>query len=284
MANLLDTINQNAAAAATQPQGVTDESQKVANLLRAKSGKAATGGDVGASNLGETSASDQTNTQLQNQVAPAAAIQAANLSQQNSQQEQGAQIQKASVARGRASNTLQNKLQTTALLNQFEQNEGSLGLDKNKAQVDQLAQGLRLQNQQYVDDLNREGSKSRLDDQLQFQQAMQSEAFDNNKELQSKVFADQDIASMSDRDFKKRLEQMGIDDAWNMFNTNQKTAADRAKFTAIGSLASAGIGAAASAGTPSAPAAAPASSGQNMSTGTPSSGNVLIDSELGGAH
>lgn len=241
--NLLDTIRSNSSQMATQPVGVTDESQKVAQLLRAKSGKVGGAPSIGASNLQETAAVDQANLQMQTQVAPQAAMQQAGLQQQAAQQQQTADIQKAELGQQLRFNEVENRLKTEQLLNQFERDQGQLDLDKNRAQVQQFTQGLRLSNDKYVSDLQREGSRARLDNEIKFNEALQNEMFDYDKELQEKVFENDDIAGMSDRDFQKRLSQMGIDEAWSTFRANQKANQQRAMYQGIGSLVQAGIGA-----------------------------------------
>lgn len=243
MANLLDTIRNNSTAAATQPAGVTDQTQTVASLLRAKSGKAVGGGDIAASNLQETSAVDQTNQTLQNQVAPQAAIQQAGIEQQAMGQAQTAGIQKQEVAQNRAFNTMQNKLRTEELLAGFERDQGQLDLDRNKAQVNQFAQNLRLQNDKYVSDLQREGDRNRLNDANSFAEQYARESFDNNDELMQKKFNNISIASANDRDFQKSLAQMDIADAYSAFKAEQAANKQRAMYEGIGSITQAGIGA-----------------------------------------
>lgn len=265
MANLLETIRNNSAALGTQKQGVQDNTQQVATLLRAKSGKAGSAPDSAISNLQETAAVDQTNNTIQNQVAPAQAIQQAGIEQQAKSATETAGIQKAELNQSRTFNEVENRLNTTKLLNQFEQNKGQLDLDKNKSQVQQFAQGLRLSNDKYISDLQREGSKARLDNEVKFNEALQNEAFDYDTQLQKQLFENEDIAKMSDRDFEKKLAQMGIDSAWTAFRSNQKANAEKSKYQAIGSLVSAGIGAAGSMSGGSGAGSAPVTPGSSAS-------------------
>lgn len=258
MASLLDAIR--SGSAALQKPGITDESQKVAGLLRAKRGRAGVGPDVGASSLEEQQAVTSAGEQIQQQVAPQAALQQEQLGQEQRATEQGIGLQKSEIAQSRRFNALENKMKTQQLLSEFEQDVGKLDLEKNKAQVQQFAQGLRLSNQKYTDDLRREGSKSRLDDALQFEKEYTRDALDDSKVVMQKVFANDSIANMSDREFNKKLAQMGIDESYKLYADGAKAAREQALYTGIGNIAVAGIGAASS--FKSAPATS--TSSQNM--------------------
>lgn len=242
MPSLLDTIRQNSAAMNIPKQGVTDQTAQTATLLRAKKGKAATGPDLGASNLGEQAAVAETNTQIQNEVAPAAALQQAGAEQAARAETQATQLQKADIAQNRRADTVQDRIKTEQLLQDFEQDRGKLDLQKNTAQVNQFAQNLRLSNDKYVNDLKREGARARLDDEQSFLKSLQKEIFDNDEELLGKQQENQTVANMSDREWNKQMAQMGIDQAWSTFRNNQKAEKDRAIWTGLGTVAGIGGG------------------------------------------
>ncbi len=242
MANLLDTIRQN-----TQPQqaGMTDETQRLQTLLRAKSGKSLGGSAVGASNLAEQQAVTQTNQQL-GQVAGQAEIQNQQLEGQQAQQQQAEQIQTAEIDQSRKFDTIQNKLKTEALLNDFERNKGQIDLNRDRARAEQLGAQIRLQDKQYIDNLSREGSKARLDDQLEFNKQIAKSTFGNSEQILKKNLGNREVIDASDREFSKSLTQMGVDDAWSMFRSEQAANRQKAMWTGIGSLATAAVGAAGS--------------------------------------
>lgn len=287
MANLLDAIRNNSSALATQQQGQTDTTQSLAGLLRAKSGKVVAAPGVGMSNLGEQSAVSQSNQQMQNEVAPQAELQNQALSTQATGQQQAADIQKTDIAQSRQASTLQNKLQTTALLNQFQQDKGKLDLEKNTAQVQQFAQGLRLQNSQYIDKLQMEGDRARLDDANSFNEELQSTIFGDNEDVLKQQLGDRSILDADENTYRKALGQMNVDQAWTVFNNEKKAQKQRAPYEAIGAIGQAGVGAygASQGGGGGSPAAssgassAPQSSGgiEGYSSGaTQSSGNTSV--------
>jgi len=240
MANLLDTLRQNSQVG---QQGVTDETSKLATLLRAKSGKAVGGSGVVSSNLGEQAAVAQTNQQLQQQVAPQAAIQQAGMAQQASQIQQQETQQRADIAQSRRFDTVQNKIKTDQLLKDLERNKGEIDVAKQGAQLEQLGANLRLQNKKYVDDLQREGQLARLNDDAAFREAALRSAMGNKMEIVNKTIDNNTILSANDREFKKKVAQIDIATAYNMFNADMAAGKQQAMWGGIGSLAKAGIAA-----------------------------------------
>lgn len=244
MANLLDQIRQNSQQMASQKQGLTDETSKLSTLLRAKSGREVGGGDTGASNLGEQQAVANTNNQMQNIVAPAAAIQAAGQGVQAATQEQELNQQKSDIAQSRNLDTVQTRIRTDALLQNLEQSRGKLDQQQRDASVNQIAQNLRLQNAQYVDSLQREGARNRLDNENDFNQAIAQTTFGDNKELLETSLGNKSILDASDRDFSKAMGSMSTENAYDIFKNDMKSQKERGMYQAIGGLVTAGVGAA----------------------------------------
>lgn len=260
-ASLLDAIQSN-----SQPQqvGMTDQTGKLASLLRAKSGKAVGGGDTAQSSLGEQQANTQTNQQL-GQVSGQAASQNAGIQAQNTAQQSGLQNQKAEIVQTNKFNTQQTQIQTNQLLQQYEQNKGQLSEDQQKAQADQIGFNLRMQNQQYVDNLQRAGDMSRLGDQLQFQTQMAQQTFGDNENLLKQQLGNRSVLDASNQDFERAMGQMTTDQAYDAFHNAMSNEKQRAVYTGIGSVASAGIQAASLAGGGSKTAAPTASGDQSIS-------------------
>lgn len=241
MANLLDTIRSNSQK---QPeQGMTDETQRLQGLLRAKSGKALGGSAVGPSSLGEQQAVTNTNQTIQNQVQPQAAIQNAQQDQQSSQIQQQEGQQRADISLANKFDNIQNKVRTSQLLNDLQRDRDTLDMRKDAARLEQVASSLRLQDKKYVDNLQREGGKRRLDNSLEFNQALTQSIFDDNQDILQKNMDGQSILNANDREFRKSLAQMGADDAYGMFREQQKAAQQQQMWQSLGALTTAGIGA-----------------------------------------
>lgn len=238
--NLLEIIKR---GSQPEQQQMTDESGKLATLLRARSGKQVAGPDIAASNLGEASAVSQTNQQISNVQAPAAtrqnealAIESAGLAQREAQQA-------GDIAHARKANTIQSQIQTNELLQSLEQGRGKLDLEKEKAGYDQIAVNLRMNTQKYVDDLRRIGEERRLTDDIEFQKELQKTTFGDAERIAEQVLKGKSVLSSNDREFNKTISQMSTDQAWDMFNADMAAAKKQANWASIGGLAQAGIGA-----------------------------------------
>lgn len=240
MANLLDTIRNNTA---TPQQGVTDETQKLQTLLRAKSGKQLGAGSVASSNLGEQAAVAQTNQQLQNQVAPQTNIQNQQLAQQQSGIQQQEQLQKAEINQTNRLDTLQTRLKTDQILKDLERSKGEIDLKRDGARLEQLGSNLRLQNKQYVDNLQREGQLARLNDDAAFRQAALQSTMGQKLEILNKTIDNNTLISANDREFKRKVAQIDVSQAYAMFNADMAAGKDQAMWGGIGNLAKAGISA-----------------------------------------
>lgn len=262
MPNLLETIQQNRANLAGAPAQNTDQTQRLQDLLRAKSGRATGGGETATSNLGEQQAVQGTNAQL-GQLAGQAQIQtqaenqtAANEAQQTAQQKQA-------IDQGRRFDTVQNRIQTQSILNDLGRNKGQVSLDKQRANLEQVAFNLSMQDKDYVDSLQDVGRRRRLDDEANFRNEMAENAFGSSLDLLKQKLGQGDVLQASDRDFQKTLSKMSIDDAKaiadlqmddaaaasamqeDLARSNAATAAkagnQQAMYQGIGGLASAGI-------------------------------------------
>lgn len=243
MPSLMDAIrkNQNLLVQQQQP-GMEDQSQSIAALLRAKSGKAVSAPEIAASSLGEQQAVTQGQQDVQ-QVGQQARVQQLGQQAQQEAQQQQAELQKSELAQSRRFNALENRMKTEQLLQAAEQDRGRLDLRKNAAEVDQLVQGLRLSNNKYISDLQREGSRARLDDANQFQEEYTKAVFGNNKELIEQNLKNRSILDASNREYDKALSQMGVDQAWIMYNNNRKSEASRATWEGVGGATTAAVGA-----------------------------------------
>jgi hypothetical protein len=173
------------------------------------------------------------------QVQQTADISAQGQQQQATGQEQQTQLQQADISQGRKFNQLQNKLDTTRLLQDFEQNKGKLNLQQDRAATERLVQGLRLQNTKYLDTLHREGDRKGLDNDTKFTEEMQNTLVGDAESLQRIGIDNTAILGDSDREFAARIGQMSIDQANQAYREEQRAATARAPWEALGSMAGA---------------------------------------------
>lgn len=242
MANLLETIQQNSAAM-QQPQGVTDQTQAVGTLLRAKTGKATAGDAVGPSNLAEQQAVTQNNQQMQNTIAPQAAIQQTGLQAQQAGQQQQFTQAKAETAQANKFDNIQTKLKTDSIFQNLEQSKGKIDQQTYNANLEQLGTNLRLQNQQYIDQLQLQGQKARLDDSLSFKEEMTRTTFDDNTSVLQKTLGDKSILDANDNEFHQAIANMGIDDAYQTLRAQMLSSDNTTLYQAEGNAATSAIGA-----------------------------------------
>lgn len=234
--NLLDAIR------GVRP-GVTDETQKLGALLRARSGREVSAPEIAPSNLAELSEASATQQQLQQNVLPQAQLQQIQQQQQlqGQVQEQAAQAQ--SIAQSRRLDNIQSRIQTNEILSDLERNKGQLDTEKYKAGLEQAATNLRLQTNKYVQDLEREGNRARLDDEGQFREKLADSAFGNNRQLLEKQLGNKSILDTNDREFRQAMSRMSIDDAFSMFRDETAANRQRALYSGIGAVTGAGVGA-----------------------------------------
>lgn len=242
MANLLETIRNNSQQMAQAP-GTQDQTQQLGTLLRAKTGKAGLAPGVVSSNLGEQQAVVQTQQEFQNQIQPQAQIQQAGLQAQQTGQEQAARQQMQDIGQQRKFDTIQSKMKTDALLNDLERNRGKLSMDQYAANVEQLGFNLRLQNDKYLNELQNEGQKARLNNDINFKEQLARTTFDNTQDIFEQRLRDKSILDANDKEYSNVVAQMGIDDAYAMFRAQAESQRQAEYYSNLGNLATTSIGA-----------------------------------------
>lgn len=235
---LLEAIQNNLQG--QQPQA-TDETGKLQSLIRAKSGKASGGSAVAEPNLGEQSANNQTAMGL-GQVAQQGQVVQAGQQQAQEQVQQADTMGRAQINQARNFDTVQNKLKTNAILSDLERNKGKVSSAQDQARLEQVGFNLRMQNTQYVDNLQREGAKARLDDNIAFSQQLQASVFGDQQAALEKKYGNQSFLNTSDRDFNKVLGNMDLNFAYDLFKNDMSTAKNKKLYGGLGALTTAGIG------------------------------------------
>lgn len=231
MANLLEAL---------QPK-MEDTTSQLATLLRAKSGKAVEAPATSLSTQQEQAALAQTAQQMQ-PVQAAAQTQELAQEQQAREVAQRAEQQQTEIAQARQANELQTKLRTDQLFQELEQGRGKIGLAKYQSNLEQVGFNLRLNNKEYVDNLQREGARARLNDKIQFEKQLSESILASNRELLEKQLGNKSVLAANDREFGKRMAEMGVQNAWQIVNNDIKSAKEIGQTQAIGGLITTGIG------------------------------------------
>jgi hypothetical protein len=110
-----------------------------------------------------------------------------------------------------ASQELMNR--SLAILQDFEQGRAKLELGKDKARMEQALFGMRLSNKKYLDQLEIEGRKRRLDNAVQFKEALTETLFKEELDLLKSDISFKRKLAGDEREFEKLLTEIDLDTA-----------------------------------------------------------------------
>jgi hypothetical protein len=247
---LLDTIKTQLqspqAPAGTVPGGQT---QTVRQLLQAKAGKAipSASGSPRQSALQEKTAEAQAQASSK-QLGLRGQIQAEQLGQQELDITQREQQQEAQFQESWETAQANMNRQANQLLQQFESGQKTLQTTKDMADLEQLGFQLRLQNDQYINQLQDVGRRNRLDNQLEFKKQLAQNVFKDQQELMTNELAFNRMMAADDREFMNELAQMDIGYAMQVADNAAKAASAQQIALGMGGMVSGGLQAASSFG------------------------------------
>jgi hypothetical protein len=116
-----------------------------------------------------------------------------------------------------------------------------LDLNKKKAQTEQLGFIARLSDDAYVNNLQREGRKSRLQNKLKFQEELQKSIFDDERELFESDISFRQAMKKDSREFSEMMAQQGLDWKQALSVAEMKSQGNQQTWTGAGQVAQAGI-------------------------------------------
>ena len=108
-----------------------------------------------------------------------------------------------------ASQDLMNK--SLSILQDFQQGRARLDLGKDKARMEQALFGLRLTNKKYIDQLQVEGRKRRLDNAVQFKEALTETLFKEELDLLKSDISFKRALNADEREFQRMLSSISLD-------------------------------------------------------------------------
>lgn len=243
MATLLDTLKKNLGQVSA-PEAVADETGTVQQLLSARKGIVGPQSQLGPKGFSVAEAAARAPAQQQlAETRQAAQLQSTAIGQEAAAQAEEQKQREASLSAQRQQSQLQSRIQTESILRNLEQNRAALSEDKRRSGMEQVAANLRFQNQAYIDNLQREGTKARLQDSYAFDTQLKNQIADDNIALLKLQLGNKAAIDASDREFQKMLAQIDIDTAIRMQKENASFAAQQQKIQAIGQTATTGIAA-----------------------------------------
>lgn len=257
MPSLLETINQNASALSAptpesnpllartglQPTGgeSTEGTAQIAAV--GQTGKAAGtmgGRNIRLSSLGERLASVQALNQAK-EVTKEAQIQGISLDQQQSQLQQEFEQQNTQISEQQIGMREQFNTQLKGIMQNYKTQLAGLDLSRDKARMEQVGFMLRLGNQQYIDQLQLEGKKARLNSAAGFQDALQQTVFADEMDLFSNSLEFRNLMQADARNFQQELGRMDLEFALQVAKAENKAAGAQMMWSGVGTLVGAGL-------------------------------------------
>jgi hypothetical protein len=124
------------------------------------------------------------------------------------------------------------------LFDGIEQDKTRLGQAKYKAQMEQAGFILRLNTEKYTDKLKIEGRKARLNDGVQFRESLQKAIFSEERDLLNSSMKFRSMMNADERKFREESQMIDVNLALELADVSVKSANERAKMEAIGSIGS----------------------------------------------
>jgi len=238
MPTLFDTLQQNLGQQAATP--AVGQGKRLQDLLKAQQGKAA-GPTTGpaASALGEQAAAVQTQAAGREQVIQGQ-LAAQGLQQQQLEQQRQSQQQMAEVESKRQSLLQNAQLQTSQILNEAKREGKQLSFDKDAIKIEQLGFNLRLQDDQYMQALQIQAGKQRLNNSVDFNVAMQKSILQDNYDILKSNLNVETILAGNAQAAEKELARMTLDQALELGKDQIKAENKKAMYKSIGGMVTGG--------------------------------------------
>lgn len=272
---LLETVKQNSAqmAAPSQPgmmpTGGSQTQQTASLVATAQTGKdlgqgGATGGTAKLSSLGERLAN--VNTLMSGQaLQQSAGLQGEAQQQQAEAQQQQFGGQMRMLSQEHLNQVEQFNTQLSGIMQQKAEDIQRMTVADDKSKIEQVGLMLRLGNETYIDQLNAQASKARLDNAAHFQLALSQSVFAQETDLLGSSLQFRNYLRADERQARDQLANIDLDFAVQMATTDNKAAAATTMWSGIGSIGGAAV-------------AAGAGALASGSTATPPDGNLVMQS------
>lgn len=223
--------------------GMQDAGAQTQNLLRAKAGKQVAGSGPAASSLAEQQAVTQTGQQLEG-VQRRGQLVSTQQKQTGEAQEQAADIQSKQLEqkKGQFREQLGRKKQELSADRSRAIEE--LDYKKSAAATEQMGILSRLSADKYINQLQTESGRRRLDDSVEFKTALQESMYEEMEDLLASDIEFKQMLGADDREFQKELQEMDINAAMAVIRSQIRGRENERIWEAISGLAGAGAQAA----------------------------------------
>lgn len=130
--------------------------------------------------------------------------------------------------------------QSEAILNELEREGRKLDLQKDAARLEQIGFNLRMNNKQYIDNLNRSGKTSRLEDAIRFEEELKRAIFDDQIDLLNNDLSFRRLVDADERELARELSTISLQQAMEIASMQAEQINQTAKYNAIGQVVKGG--------------------------------------------
>ena len=235
---LLDQVKKSLTSGFQVPQ--FGQSERIRELQTGAAGREMVGGEGGPQqgSLAETVAAAAAQQQQQEDILQGQ-VAAAGLEQQEKEQEQQFQQKTAQLDEQAINVRQQMQNKTQEILQDFVQRRDELDFKANSSRVQYALASMRLSNDDYLDKLEAEGARSRLEDQNAFEWELTQTIMANEMEMFQNDLSFKVAMNADERTFKEYIAEFNIDQAIQLAVAEAEAAETQAQFEAVGGLVSA---------------------------------------------
>jgi hypothetical protein len=235
---LLDDVKKSLQSGFKLPQ--FGQSEQLREMQRATSGKLAAETGPGAASLAEQVAATAAEQQRQEDVLQGK-IQAEQLSMQERQQQEEARQKSKQLDEQvlNAKQDMQNKVSN--ILQEYTQRSGEIDMREESAKTQFALTMMRLSNDDYLDQLEVEGARSRLQEEASFQWELTQSIFEEEIDILKNDLSFRSAMAGDDRAFKEYLAEMELSTALELSSLEILSSETLSKYEAYGEGVSAAI-------------------------------------------
>jgi hypothetical protein len=126
------------------------------------------------------------------------------------------------------------------ILNEYSNNQRQLDLNKDKARLEQLGFSMRLSNDKYLQELDRQARMANLSDAVAFEEEMYRTIFADEEELFRDNLDFRALMAADERSFRDEISQISLDMALDLSRAENKALSQKQMWDGIGGLMQAG--------------------------------------------
>ncbi len=246
MPTLMEALQPQLGPTTALPQPQLGQTKGLRQLVQTMSGKEQQPGAAGPqqADVGELQAARETRLQGQQQ-ALSEQINTAGTAQKSEGLTQAAEQQAATLGEKVKDNQSQFEIRANSIISDFTNNQRKIETGRDIMALEQAGAAIRLGNEKYVAELQRQGDLSRLSNQANFKEQAFRDELTTGMILAKDDVTFKQMLNADDRTFQWALGQMDIDFALDVAAQANAQANAQAMFQGVGSVLSAGSQAAA---------------------------------------